>query len=216
MPTPINIVLADDHLILSQGCKSLLEMESDFKVVGVAQDGLAAIRMVVDLKPSILILDLAIPKLHGLEVARQVCGRGKATRVIILSAHSEPSMVRQALKHGASGYVLKDSSAEDLVLAVRQVLAGRHFLSASLASLALEAFTHPEPNGKDAYDSLTNQERLVLQMTAEGLTARETAARLFISARTVEVHRKNLLRKLGLASQTELVRFAVRRGIIEP
>ena len=213
--TPINIVLADDHLILSQGCKSLLETESDFKVVGVAQDGLAAIRMVDALRPSILLLDLAIPKLHGLEVVRQVCGPGKATRVIILSAHSEPSMVRQALKNGASGYVLKDSSAEELVLAVRHVLAGRRFLSASLAEHVMKSFTNPEANGRDAYDSLTRQERLVLQMTAEGLTAKETASKLFISSRTVEVHRKNLLRKLGLGSQTELVLFAVRRGIIE-
>jgi len=211
----ITFVLADDHPLLSQGCKVLLETEPDFQVVGVAQDGLEAVRLVQALRPNLLVLDLALPRLHGLEVVRQVVQRVPATQVLILSMHAEPSMVREALRAGAGGYVLKDDSVEDLVRAVRQLLSRRRFLSPRLAELAVQAFTNPDEAGGDAFEHLTKQERMVFQLAAQGLSAKEMAQSLFISPRTVEVHRKHILHKLGLRSQTELVLLAVRRGVIE-
>lgn len=211
----ITLVLADDHPILSQGCRVLLESEPDIRVAGVAQDGLEAVRLVEALRPSLLVLDLALPRMHGLEVVRQVARRAPATQVLILSMHAEPSIVREALRAGAGGYVLKDDSVDYLVKAVRQVLAGQRFLSPRLAELAVEAFANPSDAGTDAFECLTKQEKVVFHLAAQGQSAKQMAQCLFISPRTVEVHRKHILRKLGLRSQTELVLLAVRRGIIE-
>lgn len=214
--SPITLVLADDHQLLAQGCKALLETEPDMRVVAMAQDGLEALSLTERHRPSILVLDLMIPKLHGTEVARQVASRAPGTKVLILTMHAEATVVRQALRAGAHGFVLKDASVDDLVNGVRHVVAGRRFLSPRLADLAVEVFTNPEDAGRDPYETLTNQERLIFQLTAEGLSAKETGEKLFISARTVEVHRTHILQKLGLKGQNDLVRYAVRRGILQP
>jgi DNA-binding NarL/FixJ family response regulator len=163
----------------------------------------------------VLLLDLMIPRLHGLEVARQVHRDSPDTKVVILSMHADEPYVMEALRNGASGYVLKDCTAGDLVQAVRTVVAGRRYLSPALAERALTGYVeHPGESELDIYETLTNRERLVLQLAAEGKTSAEIATALFISPRTAETHRANLMRKLGLRSQTDLVRFAIRRGII--
>ena len=171
--------------------------------------------MVEEKKPGIILLDLMIPRLHGLEVVRQLRRDHPATKVIILSMHADEPYVMEALRNGASGYVLKDFTAVDLVQAVRTVAAGRRYLSPALAERALTGYVeHPGASDLDVYDTLTNRERLVFQLAAEGKTSAEIASALFISPRTAETHRANLMRKLSLRSQTDLVRFAIRRGII--
>jgi DNA-binding NarL/FixJ family response regulator len=211
----ITIALAEDHHLVRQGFKLVLTAESDFRLVGEAADGLEAVQLVEKKKPNVLLLDLMIPRLHGLEVVRQVHRDSPETKVIILSMHADEPYVMEALRNGASGYVLKDCTAGDLVQAVRTVVAGRRYLSPALAERALTGYVeHPGESELDIYETLTNRERLVLQLAAEGKTSAEIATALFISPRTAETHRANLMRKLGLRSQTDLVRFAIRRGII--
>ena len=209
------IALAEDHHLVRQGFKLVLSAEPDFKLIGEAADGLEAMRLVEEKKPNILLLDLMIPRLHGLEVTRQVHKENPDTRVIILSMHADEPYVMEALRNGASGYVLKDCTAADLVQAVRTVVAGRRYLSPVLAERALTGYVeHPGESALDLYETLTNRERLVLQLAAEGKTSGEIGTALFISPRTAETHRAHLMRKLSLRSQTDLVRFAIRRGII--
>lgn len=211
----IHIALADDHHIVRQGFKALLEAEKDFKLVGEAADGLEAVRLVEEKKPEVLVLDLMIPRLHGLEVIRQLHKSTPATRIIILSMHADEPYVMEALRNGACGYVLKDATATDLTQAVRAVVAGRRYLSPVLAERAISGYvTHPGDSDLDIYETLTNREREILQLAAEGKTSIEIGKLLFISPRTAETHRANLMRKLSLRSQTDLVRFAIRKGII--
>jgi DNA-binding NarL/FixJ family response regulator len=212
----VSIVLVDDHKVVRQGLRALLEEERDFKIVGEAGDGLEALRLVETTRPDILVVDLMIPGLTGLEVARRAERASSRTRVIILSMHSNEAYVLEALKNGASGYVLKDSSAEDLVRAVREVIGGRRYLSPPLSERAIEMYVQEKIQSGvlDPYETLTNREREVLQLSAEGLTSGDIAERLSISPRTVETHRANMMRKLDLHSQTELIRYALRKGII--
>jgi DNA-binding NarL/FixJ family response regulator len=209
------ILLADDHHIVRQGLRALLEAESDFHLVGEAGDGLEAVRLAESLQPNVLVLDLMMPGLNGLEVTRQVKKRCPRTSVVILSMHANEGYVLEALRNGAGGYVLKDSSAADLVQAVREAVAGRRYLSPPLSERAIEAYLEKAQSATlDIYETLTTREREVLQLIAEGHTNADIAARLSISPRTVEVHRANLMRKLNLHNQTDLVRFALRRGIL--
>ena len=210
------IVLADDHHIVRQGLRALLETEPDFRLVGDAGDGLEAVRLAERLKPDVLIVDLMMPGLNGLEVARQVTQRLPKTRVLMLSMHASDAYVLEALKNGATGYVLKDSQASELIEAVRQVAASRRYLSPPLSERAIELYVQKAESGTlDMYDTLTNREREVLQLAAESHSTSEIAERLFISPRTAESHRANLMRKLGLSTQTDLIRYAVRKGIIQ-
>jgi len=211
----ITVALAEDHHLVRQGFKLVLTAESDMKLVGEAADGLAAVELVEKQKPNVLLLDLMIPRLHGLEVIRRVHKEHPETRVIVLSMHADEPYVMEALRNGASGYVLKDCTGGDLVQAVRAVAAGRRYLSPMLAERAITGYVErPGESDLDVYETLTNRERLVLQLAAEGKTSAEIATALFISPRTAETHRANLMRKLSLRSQTDLVRFAIRRGII--
>jgi two-component system, NarL family, response regulator NreC len=212
MPT---IVLADDHHIVRQGLRALLETEPTFKLVGEAGDGIEAVRMVERLRPNVLVTDVMMPGLNGLEVTRQVAKAAPQTRVIILSMYSNDAYVVEALKNGASGYVLKDAQSNDLVHAVREVAAGRRYLSAPLSEREIELYMRKVDDApEDPYETLSNREREVLQLVAEGRTSAEIAERLFISPRTAEGHRANLMRKLALANHTELVKFALKRGIL--
>ena len=211
----ITLALAEDHHLVRQGFRLLLEAESDFKLVGEAADGLEAVRLVEAKKPNVLVLDLMIPRLHGLEVIRQLRKSCPATRIVILSMHADEPYVMEALRNGASGYVLKDATSSDLVQAVRTVAAGRRYLSPVLAERALTGYVErPGESDLDVYDTLTNREREILQLAAEGKTSNEIGVALFISPRTAETHRANLMRKLSLRSQTDLVRFAIRKKII--
>lgn len=211
----ITVALAEDHHLVRQGFKLVLTAESDMKLVGEAADGMAAVELVEKQKPNVLLLDLMIPRLHGLEVIRRVHKEHPETRVVVLSMHADEPYVMEALRNGASGYVLKDCTGGDLVQAVRAVAAGRRYLSPMLAERAITGYVErPGESDLDVYETLTNRERLVLQLAAEGKTSAEIATALFISPRTAETHRANLMRKLSLRSQTDLVRFAIRRGII--
>ena len=209
------IVLAEDHPIVRQGLRALLEGEQDFSVVGEIGDGLEVSDLVATLKPDILILDVMLPGLSGLDALLQVKRRSPNTRVVVLSMYANEAYVLQALRNGASGYVLKDADTEHLVEAVRTVNSGGRYLSPPLTERAIEAYLDKAKDSSlDLYDTLTAREREVLHLAAEGNTIPQIAARLTISPRTVETHRTNLMRKLHLTTQADLLRFALQRGII--
>jgi two-component system, NarL family, response regulator NreC len=211
----ITIVLADDHHVVRQGLRALLEAEADFSVVGEAGDGLEALQRVEQLNPNVLVLDVMMPGLNGLEVSRQLNKHSPHTHVVVLSMYSNEAYVLEALGNGASAYVLKDSNSGDLVHAVREVAAGRRYLSPPLSDRAIEAYQEKAKAASlDKYETLTTREREVLQLSAEGHTSAEVAARLGISSRTAETHRSNLMHKLALHTQADLIRYALRRGII--
>jgi two-component system, NarL family, response regulator NreC len=211
----INIFLADDHQIVRKGFKALLSSEPDFNVVGEANDGLETIRLVEQLQPDVLVLDLMMGGLNGLEVTRQLSKKNPKTGIVILSMHSNEAYVLEALRSGAKAYILKESPPEDLIQAVRQVYAGKQFLSSPLNQRAIEAYTSKiDAKPINPYDQLTTREREILQLTAQGATNAEIAARLFISPRTVETHRTNLMRKLNLHNHNQLIQFAIQNDII--
>jgi two-component system response regulator NreC len=208
------IILADDHQVVRQGVRALLENQPDIRVIAEAGDGLEAVRLVEELKPNVLILDLMMPGISGMEVTRNVRKASPNTRIIIFTMYSDLAYVAESLKYGANAYILKGSPGNDLLQAVKEVVAGRRYLSGQLTEYDLDAyFRMTEKTRFDAYDTLTMREREVLKMAAEGLGSHEIAERLSISPRTVEVHRANMMRKLSLSNQTELVRYALQRGI---
>jgi DNA-binding NarL/FixJ family response regulator len=211
----ITIVLADDHHVVRQGLRALLQAEPDFSIVGEAADGREALTLIEGLKPKVLIVDVMMPGLNGLEVTRQVHQLSAKTRVVVLSMYANEAYVMEALRNGASAYVLKESKAWDLLHAVREVAAGRHYLSPPLSQRAVEHYVQrAKETSLDLYDTLTTREKEVLQLVAEGHTNAEIAAKLFISPRTAETHRAHLMSKLSLHSQTDLIRYALKRGIL--
>lgn len=215
--TPVTIVLADDHHVVRQGLRAVLAAEPLFSILGEAGDGREAVDLVAKLKPRVLIVDLMMPGLTGLEVTRRVRKESPDTQVVVLSMHASEPYVLEALRNGAAAYVLKNSQTAHLVQAVREAAAGRRYLGPTLSERAIAAYADraaADSGPIDAYDSLTGREREVLHLAAEGQSHREIAQRLSISPRTAEVHRANLMRKLHLHNQTDLVRYAIRRGII--
>ena len=209
------VVLADDHEVVRRGVRSILEGLGDFKVVAEVADGLSAVQAVEKHKPTLLFLDLSIPRLHGLEALRQVRTNCPQTKVMVLSMHNDEPYVVEALRAGAMAYILKGSESTEIARAVAEVVAGRRYLSAPLSERAIAALTSRTPDQSDPLNALTPREREVLLLAAEGLGTSEMAEKLFISPRTAETHRTNLMQKLGLQSQTDLVRFAIRKGLIE-
>jgi DNA-binding NarL/FixJ family response regulator len=211
----IKIILADDHHVVRQGLRSLLEAESDFEIIGEAAGGLETIQLVEQMEPDILVLDLVMPDLSGLEVVRQVGQRSPKTLVIILSMHANEAYVLEALRNGASGYVLKKATAGELVEAVHVVISGRRYLSPPLSEHAIQAYIQKaDERIEDSYELLTDREREVLHLAAKGLTGPEIANLLSISPRTVEMHRANMMHKLELRNQLDMFRYAVRKGIL--
>jgi DNA-binding NarL/FixJ family response regulator len=210
------LLLVDDHQIVRQGVWAILKTEPDFRLVGEAADGQEAVRLAERLTPDVLVLDLMLPGgLNGMEVARQVAKRSPKTRIVFLSMHANEAYVVEALRAGALAYVVKEAGAEELVRAIRAVLAGRRYFSAPLSERAIQAYQEKASGATlDPFHTLTAREREVLQLTAEGLSGLEIGDRLFISSRTVESHRANLMRKLGVRNQKELVRFALQRGLV--
>jgi DNA-binding NarL/FixJ family response regulator len=213
------IVLADDHPIVRQGMRGLLESEPGFVVVGEAGDGREAVELVERLQPDVAILDLMMPELNGLEVARRALRLSARTRVVILSMYSDEPHVLEALRAGAMAYVLKGTSTETLIFALREAMAGRRYLSPPLSDRAVEVYlaqigTAARPT--DRYELLTAREREVLELVARGASYAEIADKLTISPRTAETHRTNLMRKLDLKTTADITLYAVQRGLIDP
>lgn len=209
------VVLADDHAVVRQGLRALLEATPEFAIVGEVDDGLKVLEAMERVRPNVLVLDLMMPGLNGLEITRQVHKRFPQIRIVILSMHASEAYVLEALRHGAAGYVLKEATSEEVVQAVREAAAGRRYLSRPLSERAIEAYARKaQETSLDLYETLTSREREVLHLAAEGRSNAEIATRLGISPRTAETHRANLMQKLGLQSQTDLVRYALRRGIV--
>jgi len=197
------------------GLRMLLEAESGFCVVGEAQDGIEALDILETLQPDVAVIDLVMPRLNGLEVARQTGKRSPLTKVVMLSMYDNEAYVLEALRSGAKAYVLKSSTSSDLVQAIRAAVAGRRYLSPPLSQQAIKAYTKKTATTVlDSPQLLTTREQQVLQMAAEGFTNADIAARLSVSPRTVETHRTNLMNKLGLRTRTELIRYALRHGIL--
>jgi DNA-binding NarL/FixJ family response regulator len=211
----ISVLLADDHEVVRQGLRVLLSSESDFQVVGEAAAGLETVALTERLQPNVLLLDLMLPELNGLEVTRRLSKSAPDTRILILSMHDNEAYVLEAFRNGASGYLLKDAPVGAIIQGIREVAKGRRYLGPSLTDRAIEAYVHKaQATELNPYDTLTSREREVLQLAAEGHSNGEIAKRLFISSRTVETHRANVMRKLDLKSQTDIVRYAIRRGLI--
>jgi len=211
----INIILADDHQVVRKGLKALLASEPEFSVIGEANDGLEALQLAERLQPDVLVLDLMMAGINGLEVTRQLSKKIPKIAIVILSMHSNEAYVQESLRSGAKAYILKESPPEELIHAVKEVHAGRRYLSNPLTERAINAYTNnAEAKKVHPYDQLTTREREVLQLTAQGLTNTEISARLFISPRTVETHRTNLMRKLELHNHAQLIQFAIQRDII--
>lgn len=211
----VTILLADDHPIVRQGLRHLLEVESDIKIIGEASDGLQAVQLAETFRPNVLVVDMMMPGLNGLDVLRQVKKRSPATYSIVLSMQSANAYVVESLKAGACGYVLKETGPSELVNAVRQVIHGQRYLSPKLSEKLIDVLIQKvEEVALDPYETLTNREREILHMASEGMTTAEIAKRLSISPRTAELHRSRMMDKLGLHNQTDLVRYALKHGIL--
>jgi two-component system, NarL family, response regulator NreC len=206
------ILLADDHAVVRQGFKMLLSAQGDMEIVGEASNGREAVELAEQLKPDIVVMDVAMPELNGIEATRRLAGSAPHTRVIALSMHKDSVYVREILRAGARGYLLKDSGAEDLVRAIRAVAGGESWLSPAVSNAVLDDYRRHVTN---PIDLLTSREREVLQMLAEGKTNKEIATVLNLSVYTVDAHRGRIMEKLNLHSINELVRFAVRNGLID-
>ena len=208
------ILLADDHRLMREGLKTLISGEADLEVVGEAEDGRSAVSLALELVPDIVIMDVAMPGLNGIEATRQILKQAPSVRVIALSMHSDRRFVGEMLKVGASGYLLKDGAFDELVRAIRAVLAGQTYLNPRIASIVIEYHVRrPQGESSSAWSVLTSREREVLQLLSEGKTSKLIAAQLHISAKTVESHRRQITDKLGLRSVAELTKYAIREGL---
>jgi DNA-binding NarL/FixJ family response regulator len=213
---PVRILLADDHTVMRNGLRLLLERQPNLQVVGEAADGRQAVALCETVNPDVVVMDIAMPNLNGIEAARQIVNRNPRTAIAILSMHSDESYVIRALKAGARAYLLKDSAEADLLAAVRALTDGKSFFSPAISKILVEDYMRQlESRGaEDTYELLTNREREVLQLLAEGRTNKEVANMLNLSLYTVETHRAHILQKLNLHSVPELILYAVRKGII--
>ena len=213
----IRILLADDHTIIRSGLRLLLEQQSDFKVVAEAEDGRQAVELVSQHHPEVVVLDIGMPQLNGIEATQQIVSLDPRTHVVILSMHSDEGYVLRALKAGAQAYILKNSADADLIRAIRTVSEGKSFFSPVISKMLLEDYVRQirERQVEDSYDLLTPREREILQLLAEGKTNKEVANILKLSLYTVETHRGNILEKLHLHGVPELILYAVRKGIIQ-
>jgi two-component system response regulator NreC len=212
----IRIVLADDHAVMRTGLRLVLERQADFAVVGEASDGREAVALVQRETPDVLVMDIGMPNLNGIEAARQVGAAAPQVAVVILSMHSDEAYVLRALKAGARGYLLKESAESDLIAAIRAVHAGKAFFSPAVSRMLVEDYVRQlqDREIEDSYELLTTREREILQLVAEGKSNKEVAAILNLSLYTIETHRGNLMEKLGLHTVPELILYAVRKGVI--
>ena len=211
----ISIVLADDHFVVRQGLRRLLEAAPGFQIVGEAENGIRALELVEQLHPDVLVADLKMPGMSGIEIARQVRRHSSRTHVVILSMYGETSYVVEALRAGVKAYILKDSSGDEVLQGIRAAAANQRYLATPLSERAIEAYSQTtEYTALEPHETLTPREREVLYLLSEGCKNAEIAKRLCVSRRTVEGHRLNLMRKLGLHSQAEIVRYALQHEIL--
>ncbi|HZO53815.1 MAG TPA: response regulator transcription factor [Bryobacteraceae bacterium] len=211
MPRKLRIVLADDHAVVRKGFRLILNQEPDIEVIAEAGNGSEAIKLALELRPDVLIMDIAMPEMTGVEATRRIHENFPDCRILILSMHKDPVYVRESLRAGARGYLLKESIDEDLLRAVRALAGGDGFLSPEVSRTVLDDYQQTT----DPFDSLTAREREVLQLLADGKVAKEVATALDVSVYTVDAHRGRIMKKLGLRSSTELVKFAMRKGLIQ-
>jgi DNA-binding NarL/FixJ family response regulator len=212
--TKTRILLADDHQIVRAGLRSLLESETDFAVVADAADGRSAVQIASQLRPDIVVMDITMPQLNGIEATRQMVAHNSSVKVIALSMHSDRRFMSEILKAGAVGYLLKDAAAEELIHAIRAVMRGKTYLSPEIADVLVDDYLSRMPDAQPTvFAALTAREREVLQLMAEGKATKEVAAILHVSVKTVETHRRQMMEKLDLHSVAELTKYAIREGL---
>ena len=211
----IRILLADDHTLVRAGIRSLLESLPDVEIVGESEDGREAVELVEKHSPDIAVLDIGMPGLNGIEAARRISATSTRTRIVMLSMHTEPTYVRQALEAGASGYLLKSAAASELPLAIRSVMRGETYLTPRISQEVVRGYLRPEEGSAPTpLAGLTGRQREILQLVAEGQSTKEIAHRLNVSIKTVETHRQRLMDRLDIHDVPGLVRFAIRAGIV--
>lgn len=211
----IRILIVDDHAILRAGIRALLQFHNDLEVVGEAADGAEALHQVQSLKPDVVLMDIGLPGMDGLAAAREIVSAHPKVRVLILTQHENREYVRPALKMGAAGYILKRAPDDSLIRAIRTVHDGGTYLDPGVSDVLMDDFRRqPGEASADPYDALSEREREVLVLLAQGKTYQEVAEVLFISVKTVDFHRANVMRKLGLENRADLTRFAIQRGLI--
>lgn len=214
--SPIRVLLADDHRILREGIRALIDDPEDMQVVGEAEDGLETVKKVAKLQPDVVVMDIAMPLLNGLEATRQIRRDFPQVKVLILTMHDNEEYIRQVLAAGALGYVLKDAAARDLLGAIRTVNQGEAVLSPAITRLVIEDYLRwGDIRPEDTTDGLTAREREVLQLIAEGYTNKEIAGIMSLSVKTVQSHRTNLMNKLDLHDRGELIKYAIQKKIID-
>jgi two-component system response regulator NreC len=214
----ISVLLVDDHTIVRKGLRSLLDAEADIEVIGEAEDGREAVEQVGRLRPQVVVMDITMPGLNGLEATRQITERFPQVQVVVLTMHTAEEYIFQILRAGASGYVVKRAAPSELISAVRAAYRGESFLGPAVSKTVIEEYLRQAEAlaGENSYETLTPREREVLQLLAEGHSNRRIAELLCLSVKTVQSHRANLMRKLDIHSIAELTQYAIRKGVIGP
>jgi DNA-binding NarL/FixJ family response regulator len=212
----ISALIADDHGIVREGLRRLLESEPDIRVCAEACDGSEALELVEKHQPDVVILDITMPRLGGLETLQRLRAELPGVKVILLSMHGDPTFIQSAIALGVDGYILKDGLAGEVIAAVRAVMSGGSYFSPPVAREIVDQARAPRREGSEPFTTLSTREREVLRLIAQGMSAKEIAGLLGISTKTVEAHRTSLMRKLGARKATELVRYALRKGLVEP
>lgn len=210
----VTILLADDHKIVRDGLRNLLETQPDFRVISEAENGRATVRMVNTMRPDIVIMDIAMPELNGIEAARHILGDHPKTKIIALSMHSDKRFVGEMLKAGASGYLLKHCAFDELIVAIRAVLRNKTYLSPGITDVVIEKYVrHPGREDSSVFSLLSSREREVLQLLAEGRSTRQISEKLHVSVKTVEAHRTHVMTKLDIHNIAQLTKYAIREGL---
>jgi DNA-binding NarL/FixJ family response regulator len=215
MDNKIKLLIVDDHAIMRDGIRALLGLNSDIEIVGEAETGQEAVQKALDLSPDVIVMDVAMPDMDGIEATRRIMKENPKAKILILSQYNAPEYILSAIKAGSAGYVPKRALGSELVTAIRAVNRGESFLHPSAASAVIKDYRDKAQDG-DAFEQLTPREREILKLIAEGMTSQEIGTKLFISLKTVTGHRNKLMTKLGLHNRSELVKYAVRKGLVTP
>jgi len=218
MEKPIRIMLVEDHTIVRQGLARLLEDQSDMKIVGEAVNGRIAVDKALELNPDIVIMDIAMPLMNGIEAAKRIRKQSPKIRILILSMYSHEHYIHELLEAGVSGYLLKESSGRDIIKAIHAAMNDETFLSPSISKMVVNSYLSPNKSSskEERFKKLTNREREVFQLIAEGHSTRQIADMLFVSVSTVKSHRANIMEKLGIDTPVKLVHFAIKLGLVDP